>query len=740
MGVSGLNRLLSLSALSVSTLLWSESPVHAQTNNSSGADSSGGLEEVLVTATKREESVQSVPMSITAITAVQLEQAHVQDFEDIARMVPNLSYAAAGSQTGRRYALRGIYGDNTVGFYLDDLPIPANLDPRVVDLDRIEVLRGPQGTLFGARSMGGTIRMITNVPDQKKLSGEVSIDGSTLEGGTSGYQVNGTANIPLIDDVAALRATAYTGRDGAFINREFPDPNNPASLDRRKVGGDNFIGGSISALFKITDRLSIRATVLGQRDSYDGYRLSDYTPATLRQLRPFDVPESDRRPWLYTGLTVKYDTAIGNFTSATSYFHSNEDTSEDASEQIGSLFGVPPLPTSVLFRSPEHQFTEEFRFASTFPGPVQFVGGVYFNKSRGGYTQLINSPGLDAASGGAFGTDLVYGGASVTHQDEVAPFGELTYHIATAWSITGGFRYSWITSRSFTYSQGIASDATIPVNLSAKEHAAVPKVAVQYQPSKDLNVYALAAKGYRPGGPQVVPSETFCAADYLASGLTPDDLRTFKSDNLWNYEAGIKSGLFDHKLRLNAAAFWIDWQRIQQTAEFKCGSFFTANAGAARSRGVELQFETSPINHLDLQGGLGYTDAVITKSAPFLSTRVGDPIQNVAPWTAFLSASYYYPISSVLDGYFRVDGNYVGKSHSATNDPINPRVRDPYTLVNLRTGITVHTFELALYVENLGNVHANLGDNNSYSIELPGRPRWMVNPPRTIGLQAIERW
>lgn len=730
----GLNRLFLTLMVSSASLLASQFAADAQTSSGSG------IEEVIVTATKRSESIQSVPMSITALPAAELEEAHVQSFEDFARMVPNISYSSGGEAFGRRLALRGIYGDNTVGFYIDDLPVPADLNPRVIDLDRIEVLRGPQGTLFGARSMGGTIRMITKMPDTEAFGGQVTTDASTMQDGTQGYQLTGTLNVPVIEDVAAFRATAYMGRDGAFINREWPDPTDPSKLDSRKVGGNDFAGGSFSGLYKPTEHLTIRATVLAQQSELDGWQLSDFTPKTMTQKRLFDIPEWARQRFVYTGLTVNYETSFGTFTSATSYFNSKSSSAEDASETTPFFFGVPALdgPPSLIW-DPDHELTEEFRFASTFAGPLQFVGGIYYNKSMTGFRQLINTPGLDAESGGAFGTDLVFFENSRNRSSEEAPFGELTYKINDAWSATVGFRYSWITLRSFDTQDGLAGTGAT-VNLNGKEQAATPKFVIKYQPSEDLNVYALASKGFRPGSTQVAPPIGFCAADYAAAGLSPADLQSIDPDSLWNYEAGVKSGWLDGKLRVNADAFWINWDNIQQQARFNCGFNFTVNAGAARSRGFELEFAATPISHLNLSGGVGYTDAVITKSAAFLFTRVGDPVQNVAPWTGYVAADYDYPITSGLDGYLRADANYVGGSFSATNDPVTPRHRAPYTMFNLRIGVTTDAWEFAGYIDNVGNVHANLGDDSSGAAELPGRPRWLVSPPRTYGVQGIYRW
>ena len=704
-------------------------------------NSSGGLAEIVVTATKRSESLESVPLSITAISADTLEKAQVESFTDYARLIPNLTFASGvGITDGRQVAIRGIYGADTTGFYIDEMPVPTSVDPRVFDIDRIEVLRGPQGTLFGARSMGGTIRMITVEPSTQEFSAKVSTEGSTLQGGTSGYQVSGTLNIPVITDRAALRFTAYNGRDGAFITREWPDVNNPAELDHKKVAGNDFTGVSVGGAIKVTDGLTIKLHYLAQQTLLDGFPLSDYSPDTLTQQRLFNIPEIARDRWSYTGMSINYSTALGTVTSATSYFNRLTHEAEEFSDYVALVFGTPPLPTTSYVWAPEHTFTEELRFASAFSGPVQFVGGLYYSHdTRGTFVQYINTPGLDAASGGALGTDLVFSEWLPVDNKERAVFGELTYSITSAWSVTAGIRYSHLQQAIFDTRSGLAAGQP-DVYATQKQNSTTPKAVIKYQPNDNLNVYALASKGFRPGGAQSPPPESFCADDYATAGLTPQDLESFKSDSLWNYEVGAKTTSADRRLTINSALFWIDWKDIRQSARFSCGYNFTVNGGAARSRGGELEISAVPVDHLTLSMGLGYTDAVITASSPTLLTRVGSPVQQIAPWTASAAADYTFPITASLKGFGRADASYTDQSFSATNDASDPRRREPYTLVNLRAGVTTGTWDVAAFVENVGNTHANLGDNGSEAAELPGRIRWLINQPRRVGIQGVYRW
>jgi iron complex outermembrane receptor protein len=193
-------------------------------------------------------------------------------------------------------------------------------------------------------------------------------------------------------------------------------------------------------------------------------------------------------------------------------------------------------------------------------------------------------------------------------------------------------------------------------------------------------------------------------------------------------------------LSLNAAAFWIDWSKLQQTVLFSCGYPYTANAGAARSRGAELELEISPTEGLTISSGIGYTDARITEASALAEVRVGEPVQQVAPWTVSSSADYSFPLSAGWRGIAHADNSYVDHSFSANNDPVNTRLRPSYDIANLRLGAGTEALEIVGFIANISNTHANLGDNQSQAAELPGRPRILVNAPRTYGVSVTMRW
>jgi iron complex outermembrane receptor protein len=716
------------------------------------SDAAVGIEEVVVTATKFKETAHDVPMSITAISAATIEQAGIQDFHDYAQKVPNLTYSGSyGVQDGLQVAIRGVQGANTTGFYIDDLPVPAGLNPRVMDdLERIEVLRGPQGTLYGARSMGGTVRLITQLPDTNNYSGKVSVQGSEIDDGRPGYQVDGVVNLPLIANKLALRLSAFDGSNGAFIRREWPSTTDPTALDNTLTARNDFKGGTASLLWKATDNLSVRATVMTQVSDYNGWPMSDfyvtpttsdYTANSLLQQRSFNIPEYDNQNWTFGGITVNYSTPVGDITSATSYFREHSVNREDVSEWLGTVLGLSsPLPSPIDSWNYPHSFVEELRFTSKFNGPLQFVTGIYVSRTSADTGQYQNVPGINAATGGALSTDLAYYSSGLNQDYEDAVFGELTYHLTSQFSTTLGLRESHVYTAAWVPWSGFAVAGTSGGGGSNAQNQLTPKVVFKYDQNANVNYYALASKGFRPGDGQVAPPISFCGGDYTANNLTPADVGKFGADYLWNYEIGSKIQTSDRRFSLSVDAYQINWKDLQQQSRFTCGFAFTVNAGAARSRGSELELSAQPIQGLQLTAGVGYEDAIITQSSPTLRTQVGAPVQQVAPWTVSAGADYTFPLTTLWSGLLRADYSFTDHSFSANEDPNNPRLRPSYEIVNLRAGVTSEHYDISLFVDNVSDTHANLGDSASEAGEDPGRPRILTNQPRTYGLRASYRF
>jgi iron complex outermembrane receptor protein len=458
---------------------------------------SGQVEEIVVTATRRSESLQDVPMSITALNAATLEQRAVKSFIDYASQVPSLAFGSTGdgSATARTISIRGVSGDNTTGFYIDETPVPDSIDPRVIDVQRIEVLRGPQGTLYGARSMGGTVRMITTQPDLNNLSGRVSANGGkTQEASNADYGVDGAVNIPLIQGTMALRAVAFYQHDAGFFKRRFlTNPAdavnvgataNPTTLGNLPtttiddVGRDNSYGAAVSLGIKASEGLMITPRVMFQKSDTNGLLYADggsypvpkvvgpvnMHPQGFLQARFFDLPEGSKDSWVLASLGASYDASSFNFVSSTSYFDRTVDETEDETDFLWQNLEAPfdtippqyhavPIPSTIRELKQIHRFVQELRVTSRLSGPWQYVAGFFFSDTRGrvpyaGYYPPALAPGISQTGGfvvlgipvNPLNPDEIFAQDYQTKVSEPALYGEVSYAFNEAWKLTGGLR------------------------------------------------------------------------------------------------------------------------------------------------------------------------------------------------------------------------------------------------------------------------------------------------------------
>jgi iron complex outermembrane recepter protein len=733
------------------------------------------LEEIIVTAEKRTENLQNVPMSITAISSTQIEQRDIVSFIDYGTTVPNLGfgYSGVGYSNARTVSIRGVAGANTTGFYIDETPLPDTIDPRIVDIDRIEVLRGPQGTLYGARSEGGTVRLITRQPDvgefDARVHAGVSDTWNTVE---PNYVADGAINIPLIADRLAVRIVALYDSEAGFFRREFPtEPpfgTTLASVD--DVAHNWTSGASLSLLWKASDALTITPRVMYQEASFNGFPFSDHTaydvpapavvpplnldPNNFVQRRLYNIPEGGFDRWTLSSLTANYHTDYGDFVWSSSYFDLEDYETVDSSDYFYQAFTVPfEVPASA--GTTLHSFVQEIRFASHFGGAWQFVSGLYYESNTGRplYYPPIIIPGLNALFGGTSASpapglnplnpDEFDANDWHQHESEPAVFGEVYYSATERLKLTGGLRAYRNKTTASSWIEGLAGGGPRVYSPSETltQNGVNPKAEVDYQITPNKMVYASASKGFRPGGvASIIPPAFGCPESLAALGLTAQEAQRFKSDSLWSYEIGEKSSWLDQRLTVNAAAFYIDWKDLQQTVLLSCGFEYTANVGAAKSEGFEVETHARPIESLDLSGGVGYQHAVITASGLTSPQQPGSPVYQVPDWTANVAATHTLPLSGDRRLVSNLTYAYVGRSFSGNNTPADPRIRAPYGLLNARFALEWPKYQLALVGKNLQNTHANLADGVSIGAEVIGRPQIVTNQPRTVGLDFIAKF
>jgi outer membrane receptor protein involved in Fe transport len=711
-----------------------------------GSEDGRGLQEVIVSATKRNEDLQDVPLSITALSRVQLEDRGVEQFFDYGNSVPNLSFAigaADGSLAARGVAIRGIQGSNTTGFYIDDTPVLETLDPHIVDIARIEVLRGPQGTLYGAESMGGTVRIITEQPNLSATSGQLHASGSGTDHGSFNDLLEGDVNQPLIDDVLAVRASAFYQKDSGYFNKGIgPEPGAPA-YTQHDVGSMEYYGGQIALRWEPLSGLALTPRIMYQRIDQDGVPYATYTADNLTQRQIFNIPEGGTDKWWLASLTVNYTVPWGTFVSSTGYFHRETFEREDDTDTLSYFIDVtPPIPGPITREIDLHRFAQEFRFASTFSGPVQAVAGGFYSDSTRPRDYEWTGQGLGAATGWPNDDALTFIDSRTAK--EYAVFGDLSYSPIKELTFTAGVRWFRDTATFTQYTDGLFyGGASTYLAPETAENGFTPKYLIEYKLTPDLLLYTSAAKGFREGGNNISlpagPPPTGCDRDLANLGLTRDQVVSYKSDSLWNYEIGEKWSFGDRRFTLNIAGFWIEWSNIQQQVELpECGYGFTGNSGKARSRGGELEFSGKLTPNLTLGIGAGYTDAVITQAGLDSPQLPGSPVYNVPKLTATSSLEYSRPLTVSWSGFARADYSYVGDSYSANNSQITPLHRAGYDIVNLRLGARTERFEVAAFVKNLTNEHANLADAIMIGAQYPDRPSFVINQPFTAGVEG--RW
>jgi outer membrane receptor protein involved in Fe transport len=771
------------------------------------------LEEITVTAQKRSESQQTVPLSITTFGAVALQEKAVVDFFDYGTKVPNLGFAYTGDgmSTARTISIRGVSGDNVTGFYVDETPLPDSLDPRILDIDHIEVLRGPQGTLYGARSMGGTVRVITKTPDFTES--EVSVHAGvsdTARTNQPNYTGDIVANFPLISDRAALRLSAFMDDEAGYFKRSFctdpatagvtcfPQSTGPSTTTVDNVGEVKNYGAAIGLSIKLTDDMTLTPRLLQQKSTYNGFLMSDVltasgsigypypsysappivlprlVPTDFTQGRFFNIPEGGFDNWQLDSIDFKWNTGVGEFVSSSSYFSRKVVESEDETDFIWAdllplgqilnpAYPLPrPIPSAISEEKDYQRFVEEVRFASQLSGPVQFVAGVFYSDLHGaipfaadytpalapGYGAIQTAAGVCAAGiicPNPANPDEIYGARYKTDIEEPAVFGQVSYQFSEAWKATAGLRWNQVKTTAGGYQEGTVTQApggpaqVIDAVTTTKENSTTPKLELDYRITPADMVYASAAKGFRPGG--LVPSvpAAICASQ-LPAGTNADETRAYRSDSLWSYELGAKTGWFENRVTVDAAIFYIDWKNIQQNILLPCGFQYKVNAGAAFSKGGEIEVRALPIDPLELTLGIGNQNARITQPGSALSPlQEGDHVFEVPDWTGNTSGTWTARLSDEYKLVSEIDYSYVGHSFSANNlAAANPatRLRPHYDLLDARIALAHGKIEYAFVGKNLLDTAANLADNRSLAAETPGRPRLVTNQPRTIGLEV----
>jgi len=445
------------------------------------------------------------------------------------------------------------------------------------------------------------------------------------------------------------------------------------------------------------------------------------------------VGESYSDNWSFNAITAKFAPEFGAFIASSAWFHRVSFDNEDGTEAVATVFGssaLPPLSETLAttyLASPTPSwiylstFTEEVRFESAFKGPFQLVAGGYYDYSSSSTVQREYTP-YDSTGAPFFWEQVPHDGK------EIAGFADVTYTPIQPVELSAGAREAQLSYTHAYIANGWGNGGPSDDFTYHEEHALTPRFTASYKITDDAMLYTSAAKGYRIGGANS-PPPPLCAAE------APANAESYDSDSLWSYEVGSKNTLFEGRLKTRAAVYRINWTDFQQTVVLPiCDFAIIENAGAATSTGAELEADLSPVRDLLFNLAVGYDDAKITSvPAGAANFVVGQPLSGVPKWNASLLGDYSLP-TSFGTSFVRAQYSFNGRSISYNNDP-SGRVRDPYSLVDLRGGISLGQLEASLFVKNVFDARANLGDEEPETAELAGRPRWMIAQPRTIGIE-----
>jgi iron complex outermembrane recepter protein len=782
------SRRLLAAAIVFSATLSGPPLVHAQT---AGTSDTASLEEVVVTANKlNAQRVLDIPVSIQAISGDALQNAGAAGIMSIAGDVPGLSIQDLGPGD-KKYVIRGINstGDSTTGVYYGEAVISGTnsddgggfeSDIRLYDMDRIEVLRGPQGTLYGASSMSGTIRFIPKAPDLKELDGYVTLEGSETAQASGNYNFNGAMNLPIIDGLLALRLVGWKLYDSGYINQirvgedvtqsvnigTATKPNYQTepvqALGYLKGVNDDDVGGGRAILrFQPIDKLIIDANYTTQTETSGGS--SRYTPAgttafnggPIAPIQGCDLCNTDltQSPWYddltVFGTTLTYDTGLGTVTGTANEYNRRTGFSFDSTPILVS-YDIP-VPAETFEPRTRDVTSSELRYASAFNSPVNFVAGVYREHDHQFLTvDVITTNGFGLPTGPFCDNNscdaLTYPGSGTTffgRTDErwttsYAGFGEATWKITDAWTAVAGVRY-------FTESLEGVQVQTHPFGGFPPGPTLVPlpdpnqtfnkftwKADLSYKWSESLLAYGTVSTGFRSGGLNAV-SEPF---EPIPKSYAPDSLT--------NFELGAKgrlaNGLFDYQ----ADVYFIRWSDIQVQETTPDGAFvYQGNAGVAHVKGVEFELTAHPIEYLSASFAGAYTDAFLAQGAsaaaysynPTLGLT-GDAIPNVPKFQASLGLNYRRPIANGWEATAGTDVTYRDAENSYFSSNSFNMPLAPYTLMGLRAGFIQGPWTATAFVRNLTNKRAQISAINSTQ----DPDALLTVQPRTIGLTLTRKF
>jgi len=703
------------------------------------------LREVIVTAQKKSERLQDVPVPLTVVDTDALARSGQDRLQDYFATVPGMSLLSTPNGGGTQYVtLRGLSTSSgtgpTVAMVIDDVPFGAStettlgqfgypdIDPG--DLSHIEVLKGPQGTLYGADSLGGIIKVVTQDPSTERFSGRVQMLGEDILDGGAGYGVRGSANIPL-SDTFAMRVSVFSRRDPGYID--------DVSTGQDNVNSANVYGARLGALWRASEAFSAKLSALFQNTQGFGTSEinsnSQFQPTALGDLRQTGLPGTggyNAQIQLYTAtLTAKF--AGMNFVSVSGFGINKWSNTLDFSG-VSAYYGQPTFntPADAYYNTTEtRKFSQEFRLSASAGSYLDWLAGAFYTHEKGPLFQSINAN--DPVTGAYLGT--AYSGYFAGTFYEWAAFTDFTVHVTDHFDVQVGGRGSW---NHQTFSLTYGGKENEPVVARPANHANGTSFTYLFSPeykfSPDLMVYARIASGYRVGSPN------------FSYGL-PGVPQSYKPDTTTNYDLGIKAQLFDHALTVDASAYHIDWKDIQLgVSGAQCNCYYLVNGTKAKSDGLELSLDVHPAPGTTVGLNGSYNNAVLTENLPPEAVNVGtyglagDRLPYSARTSGSLSINQDIVHFSNGTGLLGADVTYISARDSVfASSATSVRQQFPaYTTVNLHAGVHVQDWLFNLFANNVGDRRGITGGASSFAINNPGGYYATIIQPRTVGLSITK--
>ena len=751
------------------------------------------IEEIVVTATKRESNLQDVGQSISAFTGDDIEKMGLKDMNDYLKAIPSVTLA--NFQPGRNsLVIRGISTgadeyrtDSSAAIYLDEQPMTTNsqqVDPWQVDIERIEVLPGPQGTLHGSSSQTGALRIITNKPNHDGVSGQIDAGAASTKYGEPSYDLSGHLNMPVIDNRLALRAVGFYSREGGYVDN-VPGPDLAGQYDNADVAEDDFndyavYGGRVAALWDVSDRWSVLATVIGQFSETEGSWSSDPNLGKFKITKFLDEYRDD--DWHQMAMTITGDLGFAEFSATTASF--NRDIAYEWDNTLYEQYNAYAKPGTLYDRrymvgvqfndQQQERFSQEVRLTSTTASRLQWmIGGFYedvFDKWLYGtkVDGFVDTPGWEVANQYAYAyyasyaniqyplppTDVTYSNEFRRKVKQLAFFSEVTYSLTDDWTVTGGARWFEYDRDEYDRNQwpeGLPPLDHIPEDgayrAGGKESDVAFKFGTRYHIDNERMVYFIFSQGFRLGG--------YNSQRAAATGLVP--LR-YESDRLNNFEAGLKSTWFDRRVQLNLSAFYMEWQDIQIDNAGGVDDVWwlrgNSNGDTAATTGVELYWAAQLTDSFLLEGSLFAADPQFTSD---FTTINGDEITDgtvmpISPkFKTWFAAEYtFYEFMNRGDLWIRYDFSHQGEVYDSLYAAIIEHpdgVFPSWTYSNLQAGIEFYNdWDITLSIWNLFDQRIIywIDDENNDRAAAFNDPRFRdllsYEKPRTIGVSISKRF